>query len=60
MKPENPASATEEVNIGPVNAEMTKYGVTLRPVDYFHYKEFCYTNLKDALAQTKRDQQNAK
>jgi hypothetical protein len=30
---------------------MAKYGITRVPVDYFHYKEFRYTNLDDAIAQ---------
>ena len=36
--------------------EMKKYGITRIPVDYFHYGEFRYTNLKDAIAQAKRQQ----
>lgn len=36
--------------------DMTKYGITRVPVDYFHYGEFRYTNLKDAVAQAKRQQ----
>ncbi|HSS66551.1 MAG TPA: hypothetical protein VLS27_19130, partial [Gammaproteobacteria bacterium] len=36
--------------------EMAKYGITRVPVDCFHYKEFRYTNLKDAIAQAKRQQ----
>jgi len=34
--------------------EMAKYGITRVPVDYFHYGDFRYTNLKDAVAQAKR------
>jgi hypothetical protein len=37
-----------------VSKEMTKYGITRVPVDYFHYKEYRYTNLDDAIAQAKR------
>ena len=33
--------------------EMAKYGITRVPVDYFHYKEYRYTNLDDAIAQAK-------
>jgi hypothetical protein len=33
---------------------MAKYGITRVPVDYFHYGDFRYTNLKDAVAQAKR------
>ena len=36
--------------------KMAKYGITRVPVDYFHYKEFRYTNLKDAVAQAERQQ----
>ena len=34
--------------------EMAKYGITCVPVDYFHLGDFRYTNLKDAVAQAKR------
>lgn len=34
--------------------EMARYGITRIPVDYFHYREFRYTNLEDAVAQAKR------
>ena len=37
--------------------EMAKYGINRVPVDYFHYKQFRYTNLKDAIAQAERDRQ---
>ena len=36
--------------------EMSKYGITRVPVDYFCYGEFRYTNLNDAIAQAKRQQ----
>ena len=35
---------------------MAKYGITRVPIDYFHYGGFRYTNLKDAVAQAKRQQ----
>jgi hypothetical protein len=38
------------------NEEMEKYGITRVPVDYFHYKEYRYTNSKDAIAQAERQQ----
>lgn len=45
-------------DITPEDAEeMAKYGITRVPVDYFHYREFRYTNLKDAIVQAKRDEQ---
>jgi hypothetical protein len=36
--------------------EMAKYGITRVPIDNFHYGDFRYTNLKDAIAQAKRQQ----
>jgi hypothetical protein len=48
-------SKIEETDATIPEVEMTKYGITVVPVDYFHYKEFRYTNLKDAIAQAKRD-----
>ena len=36
--------------------EMTEFGIIRVPVDYFHYKEFRYTHLVDALSEAKRDQ----
>ena len=32
-----------------------KYGISRVPADYFHYGKYRYTNLKDAIAQAKRD-----
>jgi len=34
---------------------MARHGITEVSVPYFHYGEFRYTNLKDALAQAERD-----
>jgi hypothetical protein len=51
------ATDGKEINpaTNPEAAEaMAKYGITRVPVDYFHYKEFRYTNLDDAIAQAKR------
>jgi hypothetical protein len=36
--------------------EMAKYGITRLPVDCFHYGDFRYTNLNDAVAQARRQQ----
>jgi hypothetical protein len=46
----------EEINpaINEAADAMAKYGITRVPVDYFHYKEFRYTNLDDAIAQATR------
>jgi hypothetical protein len=35
---------------------MAKHGITRVPIDCFHYKQYHYTNLADALAQAKRAQ----
>ena len=35
---------------------MAEYGITRVPIDYFHYKQYRYTNLADAVAQAKRAQ----
>jgi hypothetical protein len=52
-----PAADCKEINPA-INSEaaeaMAKYGITRVPVDYFHYKEFRYTNLADAIAQATR------
>jgi hypothetical protein len=37
-------------------AEMERLGITRVPVDYFHWQEFRYTNLNDAIAQAKMAQ----
>ena len=39
-----------------LGAELAKYGITRVPVDYFHFRGFRYTNLKDAIAEAKRHQ----
>jgi hypothetical protein len=42
---------------GPVtDGDLKKYGITRRPVDYFHYGKFRYANIEDAIAEAKRDQ----
>jgi len=51
------AADRKEINPA-INSEaaeaMAKYGITRVPMDYFHYKEFRYTNLDDAIAQATR------
>jgi hypothetical protein len=39
-----------------VAEEMLKLGITRVSIDHFHYKDFRYTNVKDAIAQAKRQQ----
>ena len=35
--------------------EMIKLGITNHPIDRFHYGEYRYTNLSEALAEAKRN-----
>ena len=35
--------------------EMASYGIASVPMNNYYYREFHYTNLKDAIAQAKRD-----
>ena len=46
-----PATNRKEINPA-INPEAD--GITRVPVDYFHYKEFRYTNLDDAIAEATR------
>ncbi len=36
-------------------SDMARYGITRIPADMFHYREYRYTRLSDAVAQAKRD-----
>lgn len=36
--------------------EMARFGIARVPVDRFHFREFRYTNLKDAIAEAKRQE----
>jgi hypothetical protein len=54
LPPENPET-TEQKNL-PDEQELKKYGIKRTPVDYFHYREFRYTKLADAIMQAKRDE----
>lgn len=38
------------------DAETEQYGITRAHVDVYSYSEYRYTNLKDAVAQAKRDE----
>jgi len=48
---------SESTTEGVLSADeaMATFGITRVPVDYFHYRHYRYTNLKDAVAQAKRD-----
>ncbi len=42
--------------VSPEDAEvMSKYGIRKNKTSYYHYRDFRYTNLKDAIAQAIRD-----
>lgn len=56
MDPQTRAETHTESKLPVTEAEMTKYGITRSTVDYFHYRDFKYTNLSDALAQAKREE----
>lgn len=55
MEPQKINEARSESGLPATEAEMAKYGITRIPVDHFYYREFRYTNLRDAVAQAKRD-----
>jgi hypothetical protein len=42
-------------DITTAEADMKHYGISKSTVDYFHYKQFRYTTLADAVNQAKRD-----
>ncbi|NWG45142.1 MAG: hypothetical protein HXY25_01165 [Alphaproteobacteria bacterium] len=54
LQSENSVSAAPEVRSD--EAETKKYGIKNLPVDCFHYRQFRYGNLNDAIAQAKRDE----
>ncbi|MEW5424082.1 hypothetical protein [Amorphus sp. 3PC139-8] len=55
METEKITEVRSENSVSAADAEMAEYGITRVPVDHFHYREFRYTNLKDAIAQAERD-----
>jgi hypothetical protein len=38
--------------------ELAEYGIERVPVDYFHWKGFRYTSLKDAVAAARRERRS--
>jgi len=57
MKP----TTTKDVRSDEADAEVAAgFGITRVPVEYFHYGEYRYTSLEDAIAQAKRDQAKAR
>lgn len=55
MDPKTTEKTRAETSLMTTEAEIAKYGITRSTVDYFHYRDFKYTNLNDALAQAKRE-----
>jgi hypothetical protein len=55
MTPANHRETTPTVG-DDADEEMAKYGITRVSANYFHYKEYRYTSLNDALAEAKRQQ----
>ncbi|MGE0409487.1 MAG: hypothetical protein AB7P23_09540 [Amphiplicatus sp.] len=53
-------TATQQAEINSVEAsdaekEMTKYGIKMVTLNYFYYGKYRYTDLRDAVAQAKRE-----
>jgi len=44
-----------ETSSKPTEDELSKYGISRVSTDHFHYGNYKYTDLKDAVAQAKRD-----
>lgn len=53
MKPNAPQDTAPSA-IRTDAGEMSRYGITRVPVDYFHLGEFRYTSLTDAIAEARR------
>jgi hypothetical protein len=46
---------THQAGSEPIESELSRLGITRVSQDYFHYKDYKYTDAKDAIAQAKRD-----
>lgn len=55
MKSQMIEGAPHETSDPATETDMIECGITYDPVDHFHYRQFRYTNLEDAVAQAKRD-----
>ena len=58
MTSTEPKNTSSPASLDPVD-EMAALGITRVPVDYFHYNDYRYTTLKDAINQAKRDRELA-
>lgn len=52
---QDPNHSPTDQEVQEIPAEMAEYGISCIPLDNFYYREFHYTNLRDAIAQAKRD-----
>ena len=50
-----PAKAKTKTRSKAAENELTKYNISRVSTDQFHYGDYKYTDLKDAVAQAKRD-----
>lgn len=54
MTTQNNEDTTSSKDV-PANTQMARYDIKRVPVDHFRYRKFSYTNLPDAIAQAKRN-----
>ncbi len=50
-----PAKSKAKTRSKTAENELSKYGISRVSTDHFHYGDYKYTDLKDAVAQAKRD-----
>lgn len=55
MNDTNTESTAETLVQKSQDDEISDYGITTTQITYFHYGDYRYTNLKDAIAEAKRD-----
>lgn len=49
-------SAPSELDETVAAEQMAHYGITRVPADQYHYKDYRYSKLSDAIAQARRDE----
>lgn len=55
MSPRGEAGESRITAQEDARGEMARYGITRVPADMFHYRDYRYAKLSDAVAQAKRD-----
>jgi hypothetical protein len=45
---------TDDTGSPDIDEQMTRYGITRKSVDQFHFGEYRYSNFRDALAEARR------